>query len=59
MFEFLPGLWVAGGDCQVVEHEVQQLSCSIHFREQLQHIRPKGVALNQILDKSSDWTEIP
>ena len=48
-FEYLPGLWVAGGHCKVVEHEVQKLSCAIHFREQLQHIRPKRVALNKMM----------
>ena len=30
-FEYLPGLWVAGGHCKVVEHKVQELSRSIHF----------------------------
>ena len=36
---------VGGGHSQVVQHEVQQLTGSIHFREQLEYIRSQRIAL--------------
>ena len=54
-----PGLWVACRHCQVVQHEVQEFSCAINFREQLQYIRPKRIALRLWNDFFLLWMKLP